>query len=127
MSNYLSKKRNRHQSGAQFNDTTKSPQTNRGFEYSQQNLFTPSGPRVSLEPLPHRHDRVRLTIVQEDSTWGLVPHLSRDEGKRLLDLLRAARVEFDLNLEEGWPIDSNIIQAAVETLIDSGVVAEVVA
>ena len=116
------------------NSNRKSPHSNSSVKASQLSLFSPpqqlpesSGPTVTLEPLPNRPDRVRLTIRQQSCTWGLVPHLSRSEGERLLDLLKAARVEFDLDLNEGWPIDSDIIQAAVETLIDSGVVWEVAA
>ena len=117
-----------------LNSNRKSPHSNRGFRANQLSLFNQpqqlpksSGPQVTLEPLPHRPDRVRLVIRQQDCVWGLVPHLSRSEGERLLDLLKAARVEFDLDLNEGWPVDCDIINAAVESLIESGLVVEVAA
>ena len=117
-----------------LNSNRKSPHSNRGFRANQLSLFSPppqlpesSSPTATLEPLPNRPGRVRLTIRQQGCTWGLVPHLSQAEGERLLDLLKDARVEFDLDLNEGWPIDSDIIRAAVETLIESGVVVEVAA
>ena len=111
----------------QLNYRPKSPPINRGLEYCQQNLFTPSGPAVTLEPLSNRPGRVRLTIRQEDCTWGLVPHLSRSEGERLLEFLQTAGIEFDLDLNEGHPLDADIINSAVESLIDSGLVREVAA
>ena len=70
---------------------------------------------------------VHLTIRQEDCRWELLPHLSISEGRRLLEFLKALGIEFDLDLNHGWPIDADIINAAVEELIDSGLVREVAA
>ncbi len=84
---------------------------------SQFDLFASSSPVISLEPVPTRSGRVRLTINQLDCRWELIPNLKMAEAKALLEFIAAEGIAFDLDLNEGHPIESERLHWATEQVI----------
>lgn len=103
-----------HQQATFPNYTPESPPCNGGLRAFSKT----SAPAVSLEPLPDRADRVRLVVRQLGYRWELCPPLSPGEAEVLLRALAGEKVGFHLDLNHGWPIESERIQAAVEQIID---------
>ncbi len=87
----------------------------------QPELFATSEPVVSLQPFQGWTDRYSLTIQQCDCAWQLCPSLSSGEGARLLALLAETGIGFDLDLNEGWPLQAAEINWLTESLLTAEV------
>ncbi|MFM7425594.1 MAG: hypothetical protein ACKO7W_11475 [Elainella sp.] len=82
-------------------------------------MLASNGPAVSLEPCPGWAGRVRLVITQEDCRWLLCPPLWPSEAKRLMDGAAALGIGFDLDLNEGCPIESAAIHRLAEAVLEA--------
>ncbi|MFM7426845.1 MAG: hypothetical protein ACKO7W_17915 [Elainella sp.] len=80
-------------------------------------MLVSSGPAVALEPCPDWAGRVRLVITQEDCRWVLCPPLWPSEARRVIDGAAVLGIGFDLDLNEGCPIEAATIHRLAEAVI----------
>lgn len=86
----------------------------------QLGLFASSAPTVALEPCPDWPGRIRLTVTQEDCRWVLCPPLWQIEADRVMARAATLGIGFDLDLNQGWPVESEAIHGLVESICEGG-------
>lgn len=74
---------------------------------------------VGVEPANYRVDRYCVTVRQNDLIWQLPPSLPKAQCFDLLDLLQEAGCCFEMDLNDGTPVEAGRLHALTECYINS--------